>query len=67
MATGNTEEQRPRKKSRRVIQPAAPGVDDHPGRGTLDEFAPKDSPETWGDSTRGNDERLKNDKPPHWG
>lgn len=64
------------RRSRRVTKPAKPGVDDSPaalGR----ELAAEDDPRLWGDgdassaqsggANSANDDRLKRDKPPHWG
>jgi high-mobility group nucleosome-binding domain-containing protein 2 len=68
-ATGGT------RRSRRVSKPAKPGVDPSPGKVNR-ELAAEDNPQLWGDidSTSAaagadtpNDERLKRDKPPHWG
>ncbi|MGN6742071.1 MAG: hypothetical protein ACTHJL_02075 [Amnibacterium sp.] len=43
----------------------APGSDPTPaGEAPL---AGEDEPRAWGDRVDGNDERLKADKPPHWG
>jgi hypothetical protein len=42
----------------------APGSDPAPQSG---EPADEDDPKAWGDSSDGNDDRLRADKPPHWG
>ena len=64
----------PRKRvSRRVRRDAAPGVDPRPSEHPLDARAREDRPEGWGESaapgaaTGANDDRLKRDRPPHWG
>lgn len=33
----------------------------------FDELANEDRPESWGDGDNSNDDRLRDDKPPHWG
>ncbi len=33
----------------------------------FDELASEDKPESWGDGDNSNDDRLRDDKPPHWG
>ena len=33
----------------------------------FDELASEDKPESWGDGDHSNDDRLRDDKPPHWG
>lgn len=63
------------RRSRRVRKPSKPGVDPSPGESNR-ELAAEDNPQLWGDIDSGssaagantpNDERLKRDKPPHWG
>ena len=44
----------------------APGSDPAPAAGDA-LVAGEDEPRVWGDADGGNDERLKADKPPHWG
>jgi hypothetical protein len=44
----------------------APGSDPAPAAGDAP-LAGEDEPRTWGDPSGGNDDRLKADKPPHWG
>ncbi|WP_157000580.1 hypothetical protein [Leucobacter komagatae] len=60
--------------SRRAQRPAPAGVDPTPGDHSLASRATEDKPEGWGETparrpagTGENDERLKVDKPPHWG
>jgi hypothetical protein len=33
----------------------------------FEEIASEDRPERWGDGDDSNDDRLRDDKPPHWG
>jgi hypothetical protein len=33
----------------------------------FDELASEDKPQSWGDGDNSNDDRLRDDKPPHWG
>lgn len=68
-----------RRRSRRVTRPAPDGVDPHPSEHPLNSRAAEDRPEGWGDGTlptgepgsggnsNGNDDRLRQDRPPHWG
>ncbi|MBK0420515.1 hypothetical protein JD292_00240 [Leucobacter sp. CSA2] len=64
---------RGRRVSRRAQRPAAEGVDPRPSEHRLTARAAEDRPEGWGEkpapggSDRGNDDRLKRDRPPHWG
>jgi hypothetical protein len=54
------------RKHRRVQTPPVPGSDpapQEPGRVTR---AGEDAEESWGDRTGPNDERLLQDKPPHY-
>jgi hypothetical protein len=44
----------------------APGSDPAPAAGDAP-LAGEDEPRAWGDGGAGNDDRLKADKPPHWG
>ncbi|KAM9863093.1 hypothetical protein ACI1US_01096 [Leucobacter sp. BZR 635] len=60
--------------SRRVQRPAPEGVDPTPSDHSLTARATEDKPEGWGGASPGrakpageNDDRLKLDKPPHWG
>ena len=69
------------RRSRRAHRPAPAGVDPRPSSHPLGERAAEDRPESWGDGARGgsaprgprraptgeNDERLRRDRPPHWG
>ncbi|TDP95624.1 hypothetical protein EDF62_0315 [Leucobacter luti] len=65
---------RPR-QSRRAQRPAPAGVDPRPSEHPLDEQAAEDRTEGWGgegaaaagSAERANEERLRRDKPPHWG
>lgn len=58
------------RKSRRVVRPAAPGADPKPAEheSTL---AAEDDPKRWGDAPQRDatedDDRLRREKPPHWG
>ncbi|MFA5608218.1 MAG: hypothetical protein WDA07_13750 [Leucobacter sp.] len=69
-----------RRRPRRVTRPAPDGVDPRPSEHPLDTRAAEDRPEGWGDGARpnggrrtggngndGNDDRLCQDRPPHWG
>ncbi|GAA1316599.1 hypothetical protein ACFSWE_15105 [Leucobacter albus] len=60
--------------SRRAQRPAAAGVDPSPGDHALTARAAEDKPEAWGGApvrratqVGENDDRLRADKPPHWG
>ncbi|WP_416445268.1 hypothetical protein AB3K78_00675 [Leucobacter sp. HNU] len=71
------------RRPRRASRPAPEGVDPHPSGHPLGDRASEDRPESWGDGARGgaaakrargsgtaageNDERLRRDRPPHWG
>ncbi|MFC5339059.1 hypothetical protein [Leucobacter denitrificans] len=64
------------RKPRRAQRPAAEGVDPHPSEHPLTSRASEDRPEGWGDAQTKrtkkqgageNDDRLKQDRPPHWG
>ncbi|KKI22312.1 MULTISPECIES: hypothetical protein [unclassified Leucobacter] len=71
------------RRSRRASRPAPEGVDPRPSSHPLGDRAAEDRPESWGDGARGgsaakrvrdggskpgeNDERLRRDRPPHWG
>ncbi|MDH2444179.1 hypothetical protein QDR37_09505 [Amnibacterium sp. CER49] len=44
--------------------PPAPGSDPAPQSGDV---AAEDEPRAWGDRGDGNDARLREDVPPHWG
>ncbi|MBL3698849.1 hypothetical protein [Leucobacter luti] len=66
-------EQQPR-RSRRAQRPAPAGVDPRPSEHPLDAQAGEDQAAGWGDgdaapgsADRANEERLRRDKPPHWG
>lgn len=67
-----TGERPARRRSRRASRPAAEGADPRPSEHPLDARAGEDRPEGWGDEqaagdAAGNEERLKRDRPPHWG
>ena len=58
------------RRSRRVVRPAVPGTDPKPAEHEVT-LAAEDAPERWGDTpqrdTMEQDERLRREKPPHWG
>jgi high-mobility group nucleosome-binding domain-containing protein 2 len=65
-------ERRPVRRSRRASTPPVPGSDPTP---QADAHAPavraaEDAPQGWGDApaaSDANDDRLRLDRPPHWG
>ncbi|MHA7985781.1 hypothetical protein ACX9R5_08235 [Rathayibacter sp. CAU 1779] len=59
-----------RRPGRRAQRPGAPGSDPTPqARAGADAAvrASEDTDRAWGDGSDRNDERLRRDKPPHWG
>ena len=52
---------------RRVRTAPVPGSDPEPQRRDDPVRAGEDAEESWGDRRSENDDRLKADKPPHWG
>lgn len=58
------------RRHRRVQRAGAPGTDPEPQL-PAEESEPvkaaEDLPASWGDGGESNDDRLKRDKPPHWG
>ena len=65
------------RRPRRAQRPAPEGVDPHPSDHALTSRAGEDKPEAWGEASKKrakpsgasgeNDDRLQQDKPPHWG
>ena len=55
------------RRHRRVRTAPVPGSDPAPQAPDEAVRAGEDSEESWGDRRRENDDRLKADKPPHWG
>ncbi|WP_460580513.1 hypothetical protein [Humibacter ginsengisoli] len=63
-----------RRTGRRVQRPGAPGADPAPqsgprasGGADAPVRASEDTDRAWGDRSDSNDDRLKQDLPPHWG
>lgn len=54
------------RKSRRVRTEPVPGSDPEPQAAGRAELAREDSEESWGDRRGPNDDRLLQDKPPHY-
>lgn len=55
------------RKHRRAQLPAAPGTDPTPQATDAPTRATEDTDRAWGDrATDSNDDRLKQDVPPHW-
>lgn len=62
-----SEPDEPRRKRRRVTRPADGDADPRPSESGFDEaWAVAPDVDTDG-GANGNDERLKQDRPPHWG
>ncbi|WP_202344104.1 hypothetical protein [Leucobacter chromiireducens] len=63
------------RRPRRAQRPAPDGVDPRPSEHPLDAPAREDRAEGWGDggtapggsAERANEDRLRRDRPPHWG
>lgn len=51
-------------KQPRDVPKDVPGKDEKP---VLPTTSRDDTDEGWGESSRGNDDRLREDRPPHWG
>lgn len=67
-----SEQKKPQRRlgPRRASRPAVAGADPHPSDHALTSRAAEDLPERSGENgerSDGNDARLKQDKPPHWG
>jgi hypothetical protein len=56
-----------RRAHRRVQTAPAPGSDPAPQAADTVVPAGEDAEESWGDRRTDNDDRLRADKPPHWG
>jgi hypothetical protein len=50
-----------------VTTPAAPTPPKKDEKPVLPTTSRDDTDEGWGESSRGNDDRLREDRPPHWG
>ncbi|OUE22178.1 hypothetical protein BFL34_00219 [Clavibacter michiganensis] len=65
-------ERRPARRSRRASTPPVPGSDPTPQAAARAPAVPaaEDAPQGWGDApaaSDANDDRLRLDRPPHWG
>ncbi|AJW78345.1 hypothetical protein [Clavibacter michiganensis] len=65
-------ERRPVRRSRRASTPPVPGSDPTPQAAARAPAVPaaEDAPQGWGDApaaSDANDDRLRLDRPPHWG
>ena len=57
---------RPQEVANRIAVKLGINLQGKPER-LFDELASEDKPESWGDGDNSNDDRLRDDKPPHWG